>query len=126
MKGCFLLLSFLVAAALVCGVYAQGLVPRNLYTAAMGPTSITLNWTRPEVPGRSNYYSIEHSDPDTGSFIEDNGRYINTGQTVSYTITGLRPFTQYTVRVTSHNRINGHAAVYLVTRTGEGGKLNPM
>ncbi len=71
------------------------------------------------------YYSIEYSDPDTGSFIVDSERYVST----FYTISDLRPNTPYTVVVTSHNGVSDQDSdnealrrVSIQTRTSEGGE----
>ena len=106
-----------------------GLV-RNLRTTTITSTSVSLSWTRPEVTGRDDfYYSIEYSDPNTGSFILSNGNYVNSALTVSYTVPNLRPNTQYTIRVTTHNGVSDQDTenealrrVDLPISTGEGGK----
>ena len=80
---------------------------RNLRTTTITSTSVSLSWTRPEVTGRDDfYYSIEYSDPNTGSFILSNGNYVNSALTVSYTVPNLRPNTLYTIRVTTHNGVS--------------------
>ena len=52
--------------------------------------------------GRSDlYYRVEHSDPDNlGSFT---GTVYKSGGSTSHTFTGLRPYTQYCIRVSAHN-----------------------
>ncbi len=101
---------------------------RNLLTTTITSTSVSLSWTRPEVTGRDDfYYSIEYSDPNTGSFILSSGNYVNSA--FSYTVPNLRPNTPYTIRVTTHNGVSDQDTenealrrVDLPTRTGEGGK----
>ena len=104
----------------------------NLHTTNISNNSVSLSWTRPEVTGRDDfYYSIEYSDPNTGSFILSNGSYVNSALTVSYTVPNLRPNTPYTIRVTTHNGVSDQDTenealrrVDLPIRTGEGGKRN--
>ena len=80
---------------------------RNVHTTTITCTSVSLSWTRPEVTGRDDfYYSIEYSDPNTGSFIFSNGNYVNSALTVSYTVPNLHPNTPYTIRVTAHNEVS--------------------
>ena len=103
---------------------------RNLRTTTITSTNVSLSWTRPEVTGRDDfYYSIEYSDPNTGSFILSNGNYVNSALTVSYTVPNLRPNTPYTIRVTTHNGVSDQDTenealreVDLPIRTREGGK----
>ncbi len=73
-------------------------------TTIITSTRVALSWTRPE--GDDCYYSIEYSDPNTGSFILSNGNYVNSALTVSYTVPNLRPNTPYTIRVTTHNGVS--------------------
>ncbi len=102
----------------------------NLHTTTITSTSVSLSWTRPEVTGRDDfYYSIEYSDPNTGSFILSNGNYVNSALTVSYPVPNLHPNTPYTIRVTTHNGVSDQDTenealrrVDLPIRTEEGGK----
>ncbi|CAI8007494.1 Ephrin type-A receptor 4 [Geodia barretti] len=69
-------------------------------------SSITVRWSAPaDLGGRRDlYYQVEISDPDNlGSFT---GTVFLSGSTTSRTISGLRPHTQYCVRVTSHNGVS--------------------
>ena len=94
---------------------------------------MTVTWTRPEVTGRSDfYYTLQYSDPDNiGEFLPANPiKIVNSALSVSHTVTGLQPYTTYTIRVTSHNGVSDqdseNAALRIVTiqvRTLEGGKL---
>ncbi len=103
---------------------------RNLRSTTISNNSVILSWTRPEVTGRDDfYYSIEYSDPNTGSFILSNGNYVNSTLTVSYTVPNLRPNTPYTIRVTTHNGVSDQDTenealrrMDLPIRTREGGK----
>ncbi len=102
---------------------------RNLRTTTITATSVTLSWTKPEVTGRDDfYYSIEYSDPNTGSFILSNGNYVNSA--LSYTVPNLCPYTPYTIRVTTHNGVSDQDTenealriAYLFIKTREGGKF---
>ena len=69
-------------------------------------TSITVVWSSPAVTGgRSDlYYQVEHSDPDNlGTYISTD--YVSGGST-SHSFTGLRPGTQYCIRVIAHNGVS--------------------
>ena len=65
-----------------------------------------MSWTRPaDEGGRTDlYYQVEHSDPDNlGSYI---GTIYLSGNVISHTLSGLRQFTQYCVRVIAHNGVS--------------------
>ena len=69
-------------------------------------TSITVRWSAPaDRGGRSDlYYQIEISDPDNlGSYT---GTVYLSGSSTSRALSNLRPYTQYCVRVTSHNGVS--------------------
>ena len=95
--------------------------------------SITVSWRRPaDLGGRSDlFYQVEHSDPDDfGSYITDTDNLNGSPSRPSYTVTGLRPYTQYCVRVTAHNGVSDQdpCGTHLRTveecvRADEGGKL---
>ena len=71
--------------------------------------SITVRWNRPAITGREDYYyNIHHSNPDLpGSFIKHNSNpYISSSPILQYTVSGLRPLTNYTIRVTVHNGVS--------------------
>ena len=75
-------------------------------TLAPQQSSIIVRWSPPaEDGGRSDlYYQLEHSDPDSLGLYTD-PVYVS-GSTRSRTFSGLRPFTQYCVRVTAHNGVS--------------------
>ena len=81
---------------------------RNLEVVSTNDTTISIRWTQPEITGRSDFfYRVLHSDPDNiGQFIvvEDNLRDSNTR--VNYIVSGLRPFTSYQLKVTTHNGVS--------------------
>ena len=79
--------------------------PRSLSLSPQ-QSSITVSWSAPaDLGGRRDlYYQVEISDPDNlGSFT---GTVFLSGRTTSRTISGLRPHTQYCVRVTAHNGVS--------------------
>ena len=72
---------------------------------AESPTSLLASWSLPsQTGGRSDlYYRVEHSDPDNlGSYT---GTVYKSGGSTSHTFTGLRPYTQYCIRVSAHNGV---------------------
>ena len=75
-------------------------------TLAPQQSSIIVRWSPPaEDGGRTDlYYQLEHSDPDSLGLYTD-PVYVS-GSTRSRTFSGLRPFTQYCVRVTAHNGVS--------------------
>ena len=123
---------FCIAFTFVINTAPPGPV-RDLRVTIVTSTSVTVRWTRPEVIGRSDfYYTLQYSDPDNiGAFLPANPmRIVNSALSVSHTITGLQPYTTYTIQVTSHNGVSDqdteNAALRIVTiqvRTLGGGKL---
>ena len=80
--------------------------PRNLSVIAESSMIVNFNWSSPAViGGRSDlYYQVEHTDPDNlGSYI---GTVYLSGKSTSYLFTGLRPDTQYCIRVIAHNGVS--------------------
>ena len=67
-----------------------------------------MSWSRPSDEGdRSDlYYQVEHSDPDNfGSYTGT--VYLGRGSVSrTTTLSGLRPYTQYCVRVIAHNGVS--------------------
>ena len=83
---------------------------------------ITVTWNRPSTTGRTDfYYNIYYSSSeDEGKFTQHNRhRYFMSSYTVSYTLTGLDPFTSYTIRVTVHNGVSDQDAAGKVNRQCE-------
>ena len=91
-------------------------------------TSITVHWSSPaETGGRSDlYYQVEHSDPDNlGTYIGTD--YVSGTSTRRKVFSGLRPYTQYCIRVIAHNGVSDQdpdgthlRTVEECTRTREG------
>ena len=71
--------------------------------------TITVMWERPLITGRDDfYYNIHHSNPDLqGSFLLHNiNPFIKTSPLVRYSVSGLRPLTNYTIRVSVLNAVS--------------------
>ena len=84
---------------------------RNLrvYHPRTRANTITVRWERPLITGRDDYYyNIFHSNPDIpGSFTRHNrNSFIKDSSVVQYSVSGLRPLTNYTIRVTVHNGVS--------------------
>ena len=103
----------------------------DLKTTANTSTSVTLEWTRPEVTGRDDfYYTYQIFDPD--HILPDTPRRLSftaSSPTITYTEDRLRPVTPFTFRIITHNGVSDedkeNAAlrkVELVVKTKEGGK----
>ena len=78
-----------------------------------------VSWSRPsQSGGRSDvYYTVQHSDPDTlGQFI---GTTCLSSSATGHTYTGLRPGTQYCIRVTAHNGVSDQDSDGTSSRTGQ-------
>ena len=71
--------------------------------------TITVMWKRPLTTGRDDYYyNVHHSNPDLqGSFLLHNiNPFIKTSPLVRYSVSGLRPLTNYTIRVSVLNGVS--------------------
>ena len=71
--------------------------------------TITVMWQRPLITGRDDfYYNIEYSDPDIpGNFIKHNSNPLTTtSPIVRYSVSGLRPQTRYTIRLSVLNGVS--------------------
>ena len=71
--------------------------------------TITVMWERPLTTGRDDYYyNVHHSNPDLqGSFLLHNiNPFIKTSPLVRYSVSGLRPLTNYTIRVSVLNGVS--------------------
>ena len=98
--------------------------PRNLRFTVQ-TTSIAVSWSSPtETGGRFDlYYQVQGSDPNV-----PRTRYT---ESTSYTITALRPYTSYCIRVSAHNGVSDQdpdrsqiRTVEKCTRTLEGSKYS--
>ena len=71
-------------------------------------TAITVSWTQPTTTGRPDFfYRVQHSDPNNvGQFIRVNDNLRDHGNEVTYAVSELVPFTNYIVRVTTHNGVS--------------------
>ena len=71
--------------------------------------TITVSWERPLITGRDDYYyDIFYSDPQIpGNFKKHNlNPFIKDYPLVTYSVSGLRPLTGYTIRVVAHNGVS--------------------
>ena len=73
---------------------------------AVSSREISANWSSPaDDGGRTDlYYEVEISDP-TQLGVYESTSFLG-GTITNYTFSGLRPFTQYCVRVTAHNGVS--------------------
>ncbi len=86
---------------------------RNLLvnTARTQANTIAITWERPFTTGRDDfYYNILYTDPDFPGeirFIQHNlDPFIKDSPLAQYSLSGLRPLTNYTIRVTVHNGVS--------------------
>ena len=78
-------------------------VCRNIKTKFAGDRFLDVQWERPAITGRDDfYYVLEYSD---GESVGSN-LVINQSQVVSQLITGLKPATEYTITVTVVNGVS--------------------
>ena len=100
--------------------------PRDLAVADRTNTTITVTWQPPEDNGGRDdvFYILEYRQLEEVDFTE-NETVFNT----MYTITGLRPNTQYVIRVTAENGVCDQEPtslperrIQIVSNTTEGGK----
>ena len=81
---------------------------RNLRVVNADDTSITIQWNRPAVTGRSDfYYEIVITDTSDGKVTTVESEYRDSSATVTYTIHDLKPATRYTIVITTHNGVSG-------------------
>ena len=82
-------------------------------------TNIFVTWSRPsDEGGRTDlYYQVEHSDPE--NFGSYNGTVYLSSLTHNVTLYGLRPYTQYCVRVIAHNGVSDQDSDRTFLRTAE-------
>ena len=82
---------------------------RNLKVLQESATAntITVRWKRPLITERDDYYDIFYSDPEQpGNFQKHNQNpFINNHSLVMYSVSGLRPLTNYTIRVVVQNGV---------------------
>ena len=89
-----------------CYLHTEPPSPPRSVSLTPQRNSITVRWSAPsDNGGRTDlYYEVDISDPDNlGSYT---GTVYLSGRSTSRTISGLRPFTQYCVRVTAHNGVS--------------------
>lgn len=94
-------------------------------------TAISVSWRRPLITGKGMHYEILISDSlsitaarvSVENFLQDDG------EVVDYTVSGLRPFTNYVITVVTHNAVSDQdkenqdrRMVPVVSKTTEGGK----
>ena len=102
--------------------------PRNLKLTDVQSTSITISWSQAsDNGGRSDlYYQIEYFPT---SDQNNRGVIYMRSTTTTYRITSLKPYTQYTIRVSAHNGVSDQdpdrsqsRVVEQTNRTAEDGK----
>ena len=76
---------------------------QNIKSLFVGAQSLNVQWERPEITGRDDYYyMLQYTD---GESVGSN-QVINQSQVVSQLITGLKPITEYTITVTVVNGVS--------------------
>ena len=71
--------------------------------------TVLVEWEQPFITGRDDYYyNVHHSNPDLqGSYLLHNiNPFIDTSPLVKYSVSGLRPLTNYTIRVSVLNGVS--------------------
>ena len=84
---------------------------RNLrvYHPRTRANTITVRWDQPLITGRDNYhYYIYYSNPDIPENFTRHNRnpFIKDSSVVQYSVSGLRPLINYTIRMTVHNGVS--------------------
>ena len=75
----------------------------NVRVTSRTATTITVGWGAPTRTGRDDYFcQVLVSDPTNRAVFTEVGNYTGT----MHHITGLTPFTSYTIRVISHNGVS--------------------
>ncbi|XP_056595859.1 neogenin isoform X2 [Triplophysa dalaica] len=74
--------------------------PPNVQVMSVGSTSVTLSWERP-LTGNGEIHTYKLFCSETG---QDSEQDTDVTQALSYTVTGLKTFTEYTFRVVAYNR----------------------
>ncbi len=74
--------------------------PTNIAAFVLSPSSIRVEWAPPTIPnGAITNYTVNYSSPSSSANISLGGR------ARSHDLTGLRPHTNYTVRVSAHTLV---------------------
>ena len=74
----------------------------------MCDTTVELEWDRPGVVGRDDfYYDINRTNPDTNEEVVISAKYVDDRNVVSFKVTGLKQKTTYTFSVCVHNGVSG-------------------
>lgn len=82
-------------------------------------TDITVEWKRPDLIGREDfYYSVYYRELTSLSGITL-GPYVNNSDYVDYTIDGLQPSSQYLIKITIHNGVSDQDMENEISRTCE-------
>ena len=108
---CVIVLSFITSIFTVPSFAGPPSACRNLQVieSRTRANTITVMWERPLITGRDDYYyNVHHSNPDLqGSFLLHNiNPFIKTSPLVRYSVSGLRPLTNYTIRVSVLNGVS--------------------
>lgn len=90
---------------------------------SLSNTTITTTWNRPGAAD-GYVYSIARTDPPSLGFIEVANSITDAGDSISYMLTGLAPFTTYTLQVTATGGdLRDPNTCELTGKTLEGGTL---
>ena len=92
---------------------------KDLAVESSSGQSLTLKWSRPstgDMPGTS--YNLEYSE------VVDGVNKNDTTTAISHVITGLKPYTNYTIRIMAISTVGeGLWSTPIVAETNQGGSL---
>ena len=104
---------------------------RDLEIEGSDSTSIQVSWRRPQTAGKNLHYEVllSESVSITASSVPVESSLQDSREVVDYTVSGLKPFTNYVITVVTHNAVSDQdkenddrRRIQVVGRTTEGGK----